>query len=155
MMLQKLHLKVFLGVKIYSPPGGTFYRRNADKIADKLFDCRQFFYGNNKFAAPESFLYAALWGGFLFCVRPGPLIMPSNVPHIIKNPGSINPGFFHFRSKQHLFFSFGRFLFSRLRRDGRHGHKPGRHAIRGYRGRAPHFKRIGKRLRIGAEQAFG
>lgn len=54
-----------------------------------------FFYGNNKSAAPESFLYAALWGGFLFCVRPGTLIMPSNVPHTIKNPGPINPGSFH------------------------------------------------------------
>lgn len=42
------------------------------------------------------FLYSALWGGFLFCVRPGPLIMPSNVPHIIKNPGPNKPGVFSF-----------------------------------------------------------
>ena len=34
------------GHRLTIPIGGTFYRRNADKIADKLFYCRQFFYGN-------------------------------------------------------------------------------------------------------------
>ena len=63
-----------------------------------------FFMATDKSAAPESFLYFALWGGFLFCVRPGPLIMPSNVPHIIKNPGPNKPGVFSFSFKTTLIF---------------------------------------------------
>ena len=59
---------------IYSPPGAFFIVGMLTKLLTNYLIAGNFFMATDKSAAPESFLYSALWGGFLFCVRPGPLI---------------------------------------------------------------------------------